>query len=289
VIARPTLSANALTSLESARAYVGRDDKTTDADDDLLIRCINRATGVIEAGTGHRKLKSRNYDSTTSLTGTWTVAAGGSAQSVTVASTSALRAGDDMVAVGLAAGSRVQSITNATTFVLDRIATAAGTGVAMTAGSERMTLDGAKDFWTSSERQILQIPERPVEAVWAVSWIDDSGVETALNLTGARLEDRWGGTYRLINDVLPNGYMNIRVSCQAGFRPATATDLGLYPDCYEELSGACERLVQVMFQDKLNQIGRGVTVSAGAGTFSTSSFKMPADVQEVISRYKRIW
>ena len=126
----------------------------------------------MERRTG-RMLRARNHRASGSIV----VSAASGATAATTTNTANLEAGDELRGTGLAGGTRVYSITNATAFVLSRPTTAALSSVSCTYGSRALEASG-------DGTNELQCPEYPLVQVYGISWLDGDGAETALDLTG---------------------------------------------------------------------------------------------------------
>jgi hypothetical protein len=129
----------------------------------------------------------------------------------------------------------------------------------------------------------VTLPEWPVTS-FAGAWYAEAQNDTSLVLT--RLNDAVyqlepGGIVRLLRDVFPHGTNNIRVAATCGYLAGTH-DAELY-----ELEHACLRVVQVLWQDYRNQVGRAESVSGGGQSLSFASGDIPPDVKMMLEPYMR--
>lgn len=277
-MSRPLLTPNVLVGGDDpvgrARDYVDRSLGSEDNIIDALVIALNGATGRMERLT-KRKLRERNYRATTAI------ACDPTADSLTLTGTGfgALETDDDALGASLEYGSRVKSIEGATSLTLTRKARSSD-NVTVTFGSERLVQDG-------DGKNVLWIPEYPVSEVYGVSYLDSIGVETALALTYARTE-KVTGRLDLIDEVAPRGNQNILIACKAGYRPPSATSLGDSEE-WNDLEQICLRLVQIMFQDYAQHIGRSGDISIVQFTQHIISFEIPVDIAQALEKYGRLW
>lgn len=245
-------------------------------DDERTIRAANAAVGHMEARC-RRRLVYRTYrDAADVASCTVTI---GDADVTGTGFTAGAKDGDSVTGTGLQPGSRVASVTSNTALVLDRPALTTGT-VTLTFGSERMQLDG-------SGKSGLYLPERPVHEVYDAAYLDDAGQETALDLTGQRL-DRETGYLLLPNDTFPEGELNILVGCAAGYREPSATVRGNFTE-WNALQRLFLRLAQVYFQDEEQQPGRIVDRKILQGGGTIPDFRLPDDIRMLIAQFERLW
>lgn len=122
------------------------------------------------------------------------------------------------------------------------------------------------------------IPEHPVTALVG-AWSVLEGVETAIDITGARVES-WGRIC-LANDFFEAGSGNILLAATCGYLAGTH-DFDL-----DVLAQACERTVVVWYQDWRNKIGRGTEVMSGGAVVRTMEGAMPKDVTDMLQPYVR--
>lgn len=262
-------------SLAELTEYLQRVKVQEDVDPARIIRAGNHAIAYAENRTA-RRLVARTYREPVSIASCVVTAADAT---VTGAGFDDLYVGDEVVGSGLDIGSRVASITSDAALELDRPALTTVDPATLTFGSARLRVDG-----TGSTR--LQIPEWPVQALYSAVWVDSDGTETALDLTGYRLESATGSLI-LPNDTFPEGEMNVLVACEAGYREPTATRRGDFAK-WTALQRVCLRLAQVFFQDEQRNPGRIVDRSLGQVTSQLPSFKVPDDIESELEQFMRV-
>lgn len=263
-------------SPEETAQFLNRALGSGNGDDEKVTRAGNAAVGHMETRC-RRRLVYRTYRDAVEVA-SCTVAVG-DADVTGTGFTAGAKAGDAVTGTGLQPGSRVASVTDNTAIVLDRPALAAGT-VTLTFGSERMQIDG-------SGKSGLYLPERPVHEVYEAAYLDDAGQETALDLTGQRLDQETG--YLLLpNDTFPEGELNILVGCAAGYREPSATVRGNFTE-WNALQRLFLRLAQVYFQDEEQQPGRIVDRKILQGGGSIPDFRLPDDIRYLIAQFERLW
>lgn len=234
---------------------------------------INALDGWFAKRTA-RRLRARNYRPS----GTIVASAAADSTTCTTSSTASLVAGDEFRGVGVRPGSVVESITNATTFVLSRPTTAALSSVTCTYGSRALTVDG-------DGTNELQVPEYPIVEVFGIYALDGEGARTALDVTGARIEYRTGMVY-LPNDTVPTGTRNIEIDCRAGYEHP---DDGGEWESWSALEALSLRVGEIFYSDGNELRGRIQQSSMGSGSSSTVTEEMPADVEQAIARFVRLW
>jgi hypothetical protein len=143
------------------------------------------------------------------------------------------------------------------------------------ATSPKMYVDG-------TGKALLYAREFPVVSFTAAYSLDAAGAETLLDTTGIRgvTVPNAGGLY-LPGNTWPEGVQNIRLVLSAGY------DASLTPDDYSLLKWGQLRIIQVMFQDQKNQMGRGVVQTLGNQSISMTPDEMPKDIQDLIKSYRR--
>jgi hypothetical protein len=141
------------------------------------------------------------------------------------------------------------------------------------ATTTRLRIDGDGDNY-------LRLTEYPVNAVTSAVYLDDSGAETALNLTGARLLSETGRVF-LPWQTVPAGVGNILVTCNCGYA-STA------PERYD-LERLCLRLCAVIYQDLKKQSGRITDAALMNATSRVPDFVLPADIANGLKAYARLW
>jgi hypothetical protein len=260
-----TLRPWALTDLESARDYV----KLTDSSrDEMLIQLVNRATGVLERRT-QRRLRTRPYTASAAVTGCETDE---TATLTTTGSFAAVRMGMQVTCAGVPTGTFVRSVESTTSLTLSQPATASASGLAATfTGLGPLMLHGTGEA-------VIVAPEGPVTEIISAGSISDS-VLTSIDYSSIGLGGR---LLRLTDSVWPWGSYNIQLAVQAGYVP------GIHDSDLDVLEHCCLRLVQVMYQDFEDRIGRGsdITVQGAAIQFIDSA--MPKDIAGSIDTFKRI-
>lgn len=267
------LSAYALTTFDRALLELGRSSGMSADEQDRVVDAVNWATGRMEAFT-RRRLRLRTYRDTNAIACTWTA---GDETIAGTTFTTTIYAGDDVVGVGLAPGSRVDSITSAVALELNAKPLANGAGVTLTFGSAPLVVNG-------DGTSVLYVPECPLVALHSINYMDEDGAGTALDITGARIE-RETGKVVLTHDTVPAGTLNIEVNCTAGYDQPTATALGASE--WYDLEHWCLRLATIHFQDSKDKRGRIVSETLLQTSRTLPDFQMPADVAEGLQRYVR--
>lgn len=285
----PALSPWALTSLEAARNLLRPSGSEGDADA-RLINAINRAThGVMEQVTG-RQLRRRTYRNPVTIPVSWAI----DTPTLTGAGLTAAKADDPIVNVAgqsfIPEGARVLSVDSAVQVTLDRNVTAA-TGGPQNAifGSSPAVLSLERTVIYSGQRgNELTLPETPVAQgdLYSLTWVDDQGTSTALDLTHYRLDSDSARVY-LLSGSPPYGFQHLSVEYRAGYAPPSATELGHRAD-WATLEGACLRLVDILFGDMAGLAGRTTNRSVGGSSQNWPGFNLPADVAAVLSQYQRV-
>jgi uncharacterized phiE125 gp8 family phage protein len=141
------------------------------------------------------------------------------------------------------------------------------------ATTTRLVADGRED-------RCVWVPEYPVNSVTDISAVDDDGAETALSLTGKRIEAETGKVY-LPNAAIPVGDGNLLVTCNAGY---AAGVVELY-----DLERICLRLTSVIFQDFKTQPGRVLDATLMNASRRIPDFELPADIRSALVAYRRLW
>jgi hypothetical protein len=141
------------------------------------------------------------------------------------------------------------------------------------ASATRLRVDGDGD-------QYLRLSEYPVNAVTSAVYVDDSGAESALDLTGARLLTETGRVF-LPWQKVPEGVGNILVTCNCGYAETA-------PERYD-LERLCLRLTTVIYQDLKKQSGRVTDATLMSATARIPDFEMPADIAAGLLAYRRLW
>lgn len=256
-------------------AYLNRAVGAGEGDSERVIRAANHAAGYAERRT-NRRLTARVYRAAAAIASCATTI---SDTDVTgTGFTAGVKALDEVTGVGLQPGTRVASVTSNTALVLDRPALATGT-VSLTFGSERLAVDG-------SGSQVLMCPEYPVQELYSAAYLDSDGTETALDTTAYRI-GRTGRIY-FPNDTFPEGELNILIGCRAGYQEPSATYRGDFND-WQAIQHMHLRLAQVFFQDEASQPGRIVDRSIAQFSANVPDFKLPADIEELLAQFKRLW
>lgn len=132
-----------------------------------------------------------------------------------------------------------------------------------------------------SER--LSLPEYPVTAVSSAAYRtveNGSEVETSISLTGLRILP--GGILVLGSGVWPIGDGNILVAAECGYKAGT------HDSELDVLEQATLRLLQVWWQDYVNQTGRATSMNGRGGGASFVEGDMPDDVADMLSPFVRM-
>lgn len=276
---RPLVTPNVLVGgddpVARAQDILGRLTRgSEDGSPDLIVHALNAATACMEKMT-NRRLRSRTYRETTAISCTSTV----DSETVTGAGFLNLKNADDAVGANLDAGSRIDTIASDGSLTLTKKARASGAAT-VTFGSVPIVVDG-------DGTSVIRIPEYPVSEVYSVTSVDTLGVETAHDLTNARLE-RTTGKLILATEATVKGLLNVRIECKAGYVQPSASQIGDWED-WNDLEKICLRLTQIMFQDYAQQVGRFGDKTIVQFTQHLVSFELPADLIEALGKYRRIW
>ena len=276
---RVELSPYALVAEDKARAFVHRDQAGERGLEDWIPSCINAATAKLEAHCG-RHLAARVWRNPVTLSCTTTA----DSETVTGASVGAqVKVLDDVSGVGIRQGTRVASITNPTTLVLTKKATAPGT-VDLTFGSRVIKERGDGD-------PVLHIHEAPIETladIYSIKRRGLSGVLETIDLADADLRSEAGpGIARL---ELASGVWGkdsrYEIECRAGY-PAAGSGAGLQWES-AQLEWAALRMVQVMWQDFATAAGRTGSLDLMQAVQRFESFRLPDDIRADLAPYRRI-
>lgn len=263
------------------RSHVGRDAGGEDDVEVRLTRACNRAIAWMETRTA-RRLKARNYRTQVTVATVGETAA--DAASITLASTASVRVGDDVLCAGLDVGVTVQSITNGATFVPSkRVLATIADGTAMTFGSKPLFVDVDE----GEDACELQVPESPMSAanLWALYWLGDDNVRTAVDLTYARYDEALGQV-RLRGGWGSFGAGRYEFECRAGYEEPSATAAG-HPREWEALAAIQLRVAEVYFSDDKQLRGRASTLTVG-GTTIGGAEAMPADIESALRPFWRL-
>ncbi len=261
---------------EETLAYLNRETGAKEGDAERIIRAANHAVAYAERRTS-RKLVARTYRDAVSIASCSVTT---SSKAVTGAGfTAGVKAHDEVVGVGLKPGTRVASVTSNTALVLTKQAETTGT-VTLTFGSERIAVSG-------EGTQSLTVTQYPVQELYSAAYLDGVGNETPIDTTGVRIAKQTGRIY-LPNDAFPEGELNILIGCLAGYLEPSATVRGDWSD-WTALQHLCLRLTQVFFQDEASQPGRVVDRSLAQVSANLPDFRMPADIEELLAQFKRLW
>lgn len=255
----------ALADLESVRTYMGSVDGV---DDGLLAQFANEATGVIERYTS-RRLRARPYTNAFSLSCTTVDKSPALSSAAAFAN---VRRGMFVSGVNIQAGTFVQAITDASNLTMSLPAAGAGAASRAFTGSPPLVLDG-------NDADELLLPELPLKELISAKSRSETGALTTLNISGYRGVGR--AVLVLPNAVFPESRLNIELECVVGY---DETDEAL-----QDLELACRRLVQVMFLDHKDRIGRGNQVTVQGIAVSFIDRELPADIKGLIDRYGRMY
>ena len=256
----------ALTDTETARDYLKFRDGTNDL---MVTRLVNYATAALER-RARRNLASRPYTSPVTVAGCTTVS--GSKTLITSNSFAAVRVGMYVAVAGVPAGAFVKSVESATSLTLSAQATASAAALSVTFSS-----DGPLVLSGFAEQDLL-IPEGPITELIGVRSRDSDGNLTALDIAGARVRGRF---VLLANEAFPDGDLNLVLECVAGYAP------GIHDRELDDLESLCLRLVQVMWQDHNDQVGRGSAVTVQGAAIQFIDAAMPKDIAAGVDAYRR--
>jgi hypothetical protein len=274
------LSPYALVTVARLKTHLGR---TSIGESDVADRCtaaINAATAWLERRTA-RALKARNYR-TEFLTRFDTTSGDAT---MDASDYTLLKRGDDVrMSPGetpcIATGTQIASIGAAPTYEIE--ATIAATGTVTQAyvviGSEPLVCDGTGE-------SVLDMPQWPLQELWAAYSVDYAGTRTALSISSARLH-KASGTIELPYDVFPAGERNIELECRAGYEQPTTEVRGNVDD-WNALEALALRVAEVFYSDGLNLRGRQTDISMGGLSASVGSYEMPADIMNDSRRFVR--
>ena len=131
---------------------------------------------------------------------------------------------------------------------------------------------------TGSSEIIL--PEWPATALSSARYRDANDLNTALSIVSVRFSA--GGIVVLPNDVFPRGFQNIEIKATAGYLAGT------HDSEIAALEHACKRLVQVLYQDWKEKIGRGTGITIQGLSVQFINKPLPADVEAIVSDFRRI-
>jgi hypothetical protein len=269
-----SLTPHAIILPEALQPRLKRSSGGEDDIEQRLVDAINAATHWMEMFT-RRRLRARNYRTAVSIACTGTAADATLAGSTFTAN---VKAGDDLVGVGVAVGSQVDSITSAVALEMTREATATISG-SVTFGSRPLYFsgDGTVEAW---------LHERPLVEVYGLYSTDVQGNRVALNTTAAQY-DLATGQIVLSSDIFPRGTLNIQAEVRAGYVQPSATDRG-HTDWYA-LEALAYRVAEVFFMDALNLRGRSDSFAAGGVSANIGTSAMPADILAAIAPFVRRW
>lgn len=263
----------ALTDVESARDYMKFSDVARDS---MLTPLINQATAIIERRTA-RKLKARPFLNTITVADVETA----TASDVLDGTFTNTRAGMTITCVGVPSDAFVMSVADDFASAVISAPATATTSAPISAalrGHGPLVANGSAAF----DANELTMGQAPITEVVSVKSLDDDGTRSAIDITGYRTRGTMGISVLLLpNGVLPLGQMNVEVECVAGYS-------GLrHQSELDALQHACHRMVQVMWQDYEQAIGRGsdVTVQGFGVNFIDSA--MPKDVADIVDRFRR--
>lgn len=261
------LSPYALGTLDELLRHLALDGNAKEGDRDRGVMAGGAAVDWLERHTA-RALKVRTHRNTQDASATWTAATSGDQALTITSAASYVKVHDDLVGVGLEVQTRVTAVSGSTVTV-DRLATANGTGVTVTAGSRPLIVDGAggADFY---------VPETPLHAVYGVQYRDSAGDLVDIDITGAYIAERETGLYRLVADAVPEGAFNVEVQCLAGFKPPSATERGDRE--WGALNRLWLRIAEIFYQEKTRHAGRVTNQTLGPSQFSYQDERMPRDV-----------
>lgn len=129
-------------------------------------------------------------------------------------------------------------------------------------------------------RNELTLPEYPLTAIAEIRERYIDGTSRKVIITNARFSE--AGLLWLPNDYFGRGFRNIEIDCTAGY------DQTLHPEAWADLRKCALRIVQVDFQDRVNQVGRGASFSVGGESLAFIDRPLPQDVEQILRDYRRI-
>lgn len=135
-------------------------------------------------------------------------------------------------------------------------------------------LDGTGTPW-------ITVPEWPptlLTSARELSWSISDPID--IDTVGHHLEE--GGIVHLGSAIFPRGRQNIELAMTCGYTAA------LHPEEFYALENAVLRLVQVMFQDWKNQVGRGESAGLDGMTVRLVTDPLPPDVAGILEDFTRI-
>jgi hypothetical protein len=259
-----TLKPYALIDTEQARNYLKFD---TPVDDEVLTALCNEATSVLERNCA-RPLRARPHLNPSSLTCTTTTEQRGLTAAPGVFDV--LRPGMLVSGTGIQAGTFIRSIESGTALTMSLPATASGSASRTFTGQGPVVRDG------SGTTELL-LPNWPLQEVVSLKERDASGALTSLSTAGHR---KFAGILVLTGDVFPKGRFNIELECVLGY---LSTD-----DQLASLQHAAKRLVQVMYLDHQDKIGRGTDVSIQGFQVTFMDKPLPPDIEGIVRTFRRI-
>lgn len=143
--------------------------------------------------------------------------------------------------------------------------------------------DGSNKMYVSGTgTSVIYATEFPVLSFQKAYSLDSDGTETLLDTTGIRrTTPPNAGRLFLPGGTWPEGDDNIRLELYAGF------DVTLTAEDFSLLKWGQLRIIQVLFQDQKNQVGRGVVQTLGNQSISMTPEEMPKDIRDLIKSYRR--
>jgi len=271
---RSEFSPYALASEEVAREFLLRAGASEPELVDWLPIMVNKATDAAEAFCG-RRLAARTYRRTVTLSCTTTL------DDETVAGsgfTLQVKALDDVAGPGIRPGTRVASLTSASSLELSKKATAAGTAD-LVFGSTPLLERGDG----SASIHLHESPIASLADIYSVKRHDLAGVLTAIDLADAEIYgDGAPGLARLeiASGVFGDG-SRYEIECKAGYDVTTWSGR-------QQLEWAVLRMVQILWQDLMKSPGRTGDINLIQATQRFASFRIPDDIRADLVSYRRI-
>lgn len=148
---------------------------------------------------------------------------------------------------------------------------------------------GADSFKLSGGRasdmrrpQSLTLPEWPITSLYSASYLGYDALSTAVTINIAAARITRGGQIELVNDYFPRGTYNLVVEAQCGYKAGSHdADLAV-------LEIACLRLLQTMWIDHDQGVGRGDSFSVGGSSVALAQVALTPDVAAMLEPFVRL-